>query len=90
MTLTSLGGVSNSASVTFTNAKAIISLVNYGRIVGSIDTYQYNLNSSNQTSTNNSNSSTNNSNSNTNNPDYNPRQNQNTSNTRGNRNIISQ
>jgi hypothetical protein len=43
MTLTSLGSVSNSASETFVNAKAKISLINYGRIIGSIGTYQFNL-----------------------------------------------
>jgi hypothetical protein len=35
MAYTSLGKVSNSASRAFTNAKSTISLVNYGKVVGS-------------------------------------------------------
>lgn len=37
MPRTSLSGVSNSSSKSFTNAKGAISNVNYGRIVGSYD-----------------------------------------------------
>ena len=37
MPVTSLGRVSNSSSRSFTNAKATIANVNYGRILGSLD-----------------------------------------------------
>ncbi len=90
MTLTSLGGVTNSASVTFTNAKAHISLVNYGRVTGSIDTYQYNLNLANQSNSNLNQYTYSNTNTNTN-TDYNPKQeqNKNTWNSGSNRNLVS-
>jgi len=41
MANTSLGGVSNSGSRVFTNAKSTISLINYGKIIGSVDNYQF-------------------------------------------------
>lgn len=62
MTQTSLGGISNSASKVFTNAKANMALVNYGKIQGAISTYDFNAqNSYNQNSsfTTNVNSNTN-------------------------------
>ena len=40
MVKTSLGQVSNSSSNTFTNALGIISLINYGRVVGSNNYYE--------------------------------------------------
>jgi hypothetical protein len=40
MARTSLGGVSNSASKQYSNARGTISLVNYGKITGSADNYQ--------------------------------------------------
>ena len=43
MTQTSLGSVSNSGSNDFTNKKSAISKVNYGRIIGSINNYEFNM-----------------------------------------------
>ena len=40
MANTSLGRVTNSGSRVYTNAKGAISLVNYGKLYGSLDNYQ--------------------------------------------------
>lgn len=47
MPLTSLGGVSNSASKAFTNAKGNMSLVNFGKIHGSQNQYDFDAQNSN-------------------------------------------
>lgn len=43
MPQTSLGGVSNSASKAFTNAKGNMALVNYGKIHGAQSIYEFNM-----------------------------------------------
>jgi hypothetical protein len=47
MPQTSLGGVSNSASKTFTNAKGSMAMVNFGKIIGSQSMYEFNMQNSN-------------------------------------------
>jgi hypothetical protein len=46
MPQTSLGGVSNSASKAFTNAKGNMALVNFGKIHGSQSIYEFNAQNS--------------------------------------------
>lgn len=53
MPLTSLGGVSNSASKAFTNAKGNIALVNFGKIHGSQSTYDFNTQNYNNSNSSN-------------------------------------
>ena len=51
MPQTSLGGISNSASKAFTNAKGSMAMVNFGKINGSQSMYEFNMqNSNNQNS----------------------------------------
>ena len=53
MPQTSLGGVSNSASKAFTNAKGNMAKVNFGKINGSQSIYEFNMQNTNtQNSTN--------------------------------------
>jgi hypothetical protein len=47
MPQTSPGGVSNSSSKAFTNNRASIALVNYGKLYGSVDTFVFNANNQN-------------------------------------------
>ena len=54
MPQTSLGGVSNSASKAFTNAKGNMALVNFGKIHGSQSIYEFNAQNSNNQIVNNS------------------------------------
>ena len=52
MPQTSLGGVSNSASKAFTNAKGNMALVNFGKIHGSQNQFDFDMkNKNNQTTT---------------------------------------
>lgn len=41
MTLTSLGGVSNSSSMVFTNSISTIARINYNRVANSMNNYEY-------------------------------------------------
>lgn len=52
MPQTSLGGVSNSASKAFTNAKGNMALVNYGKIYGSQNQYDFDSQNKNNQLTN--------------------------------------
>lgn len=52
MPLTSLGGVSNSASKAFTNAKGNMALVNFGKIYGSQNQYDFDTQNKNNQLTN--------------------------------------
>jgi hypothetical protein len=47
MPQTSLGGVSNSASKAFTNAKGNMAKVNFGKINGSQSIYEFNMQNTN-------------------------------------------
>ena len=52
MPQTSLGGVSNSASKAFTNAKGNMALVNYGKIYGSQNQFDFDSQNKNNQLTN--------------------------------------
>lgn len=58
MPQTSLGGVSNSASKAFTNAKGNMALVNFGKIQGSQNQYDFDSQNQNNLSTNSNNINT--------------------------------
>lgn len=60
MTQTSLGGVSNSSSKVFSNAKGSIALVNYGKLQGAISSYDFNMQNSNSSNNKNNTNNTNN------------------------------
>lgn len=59
MPQTSLGGVSNSTSKVFTNAKGAMAIVNFGKIHGSQSIYEFNMQNSNGQNSNGSSNSTN-------------------------------
>ena len=52
MPQTSLGGVSNSASKAFTNAKGNMALVNFGKIHGSQNQFDFDMKNKNNQTTN--------------------------------------